>query len=169
MNALRRAVLNSLVASGLALALAAPLSAQGVNIGFPGLRQDSQAPIEVTSDNLSVNQQAGGATFEGNVVITQGEMKLSAAKVDVEHGADGAGFRMLRASGGVTLVTASDAAESQSATYEVATGALVMSGAVLLTQGEMTISGDTLRADLRNGTGRMEGRVKTLFQPRTKN
>ena len=58
-----------------------------------------------------------------------------------------------------------EAAESAEATYDVASGALVMSGSVLLTQGKATIAGERLVADLRSGTGQMEGRVKTVFQP----
>jgi lipopolysaccharide export system protein LptA len=36
---------------------------------------------------------------------------------------------------------------------------------VVLTQGPATITGDRLVADLRAGTGRIEGRVRTVFRP----
>lgn len=161
---LRHCVLTgALLLAGMGLA-----QAQGMSVGFGGLRQNTSAPVEVTADQLSVDQAAGGATFEGNVVVVQGEMRLSAGKVEVVYGADGQGIKSLQASGGVTLATASDAAESQSASYEIATGALVMTGSVLLTQGASAIAGERLTADLRTGTGRMEGRVKTTFQPGTK-
>ena len=160
-----RSLRTSLIASALLLATAGAGLAQGMSVGFEGLRQNTSAPVEVTADELTVNRAAGGATFAGNVLVVQGEMRLSAGKVDVEYAADGQGIRRLVASGGVTLATPSDAAEAQQATYEVGSGALVMSGAVLLTQGPSTISGERLTADLRAGTGRMEGRVKTLFKP----
>jgi lipopolysaccharide export system protein LptA len=141
---------------------------QGTAVGFGGLRQDPAAPVEVTADALTIDQAAGHAVFDGNVLVVQGALRLTAARVEVEYGDSGQGIRQLNATGGVTLVTTAEAAESREATYEVGSGALVMSGEVLLTQGQATISGERLVADLRAGTGRMEGRVKTVFQPGTK-
>ena len=63
-----------------ALILAAsPALAQ--NVTFGGMRADISAPVEVAADNLSVNQADGSAVFTGNVVIGQGEMRLSADSV----------------------------------------------------------------------------------------
>jgi lipopolysaccharide export system protein LptA len=159
-----------------ALALALPLLsagvgpglAQGVAVGFGGLRQDPGVPVEVTSDSLTVDQATGRAVFDGNVLVVQGALRMTAARVEVSYATGGQGIARMQASGGVTLVTAAEAAEAREAVYEVATGALVMSGAVLLTQGQATIAGERLVADLRAGTGQMEGRVKTVFQPGTK-
>ena len=65
-----------------ALILAAsPAVAQ--NVAFGGMRADISAPVEVAADNLSVNQADGSAVFTGNVVIGQGEMRLSADSVTV--------------------------------------------------------------------------------------
>lgn len=151
-----------------AIALVAQLAiAQGqtTQVGFGGLRQDTSAPVEVTSDSLTVDQAKGGATFAGNVLVVQGEMRLAAQKVDVTYGTDGQGIAEIHASGGVTLATSLEAAESAEAHYTIANGALVMTGNVLLTQGNTTMAGEKLVADLRAGTGQMEGRVKTTFQP----
>ena len=56
------------------------------------------------------------------------------------------------------------AEEAAEAIYTVETGDLVLSGDVLLTQGPSAISGERLVVDLDAGTGRMEGRVRTVFQ-----
>lgn len=143
-------------------------SAQGLNVGFAGLRQDTGAPVEVTSDSLTVDQATGRAVFEGNVLVIQGALRMTAARVEVSYAEGGQGIQRMQATGGVTLVTATEAAEAAEAVYEVATGGLVMSGAVLLTQGQATIAGERLVANLRSGTGQMEGRVKTVFQPGTR-
>ncbi|MFN3936799.1 MAG: lipopolysaccharide transport periplasmic protein LptA [Gemmobacter sp.] len=142
-----------------------PAAAQGMQVGFSGLRQDTRAPVEVTSDSLEVDNATGQAVFLGNVVVAQGELRLAAPRVEVDYGTAGEGIRAVRASGGVTLATAAEAAEAQEARYDVTSGALVMSGSVLLTQGGATIAGERLVADLTAGTGRMEGRVRTVFQP----
>ncbi len=60
----------------------------------------------------------------------------------------------------MTLVNATDAAESAEAVYTLASGNVVMTGNVLLTQGPNAIAGEKLVLDLTNGTGVMDGRVK---------
>lgn len=139
--------------------------AQGAEVAFGGIRQDPTLPVEVTADSLSVNQKDGFALFTGNVVAVQGEMRMTAAEVRVEYTEGGSGIETLHASGGVTLVSPTDAAEAREATYTVATGGVVMTGNVLLTQGKNAISGQRLVMNLTDGTGRMEGRVQTVFVP----
>lgn len=143
----------------------APLSALAQQIAFAGLRSDTKAPVEVTADSLAVNQMDGTATFTGNVLIVQGPMRLSAAVVNVEYGTDRTKIARLHASGGVTMVSASEAAEAKDALYSVDAGTVVMTGDVLLTQGENVMSGQKLSVDLATGTGQMEGRVRTVLQP----
>ncbi|PTV93523.1 lipopolysaccharide export system protein LptA [Rhodobacter aestuarii] len=139
---------------------------QAQQVAFAGLRTDTSEPVEVTADSLDVNQTDGNAIFTGNVVIIQGPLRLSAARVQVEYGsAEKKSISELQASGGVTLVTASEAAESRDAVYNVAAGSVVMTGDVLLTQGDNVLSGQRLDVDLKTGTGQMQGRVRTVLQP----
>lgn len=154
-----RQILASLVAFAPTLVLA-----QG--IAFGGIKADTRAPVEVSADSLSVDQTDGSATFSGNVVVGQGEMRLSAAEIRVEYSTDNKGqIERLHAKGGVTLVSGADAAEAAEAVYTIATGIVVLTGNVLLTQGSNAMSGDKLTVDLRSGTGRMEGRVRTILTP----
>jgi lipopolysaccharide export system protein LptA len=156
----------------LALALGfAPLaaSAQGAEIAFGGLKQDTTLPVEIQADTLKVNQGDGSATFSGNVLVGQGEMRLTAAEVRVEYAPGGGSIQRLHASGGVTLASGGEAAEAQEAVYTIDSGNIVMTGNVLLTQGASALSGQKLVVNLQTGTGTMEGRVQTVFQPGTKN
>ena len=140
-----------------------PVTAQSV--AFGGLKQDTTLPVEIQADSLTVNQADGSASFSGNVLIGQGTMRLSAGLVRVEYGPDGKKIANLHASGGVTLANDTDAAEAREAVYTIDSGVVVMSGDVILTQGASAISGQKLVIDLKAGTGSMEGRVKTVFQP----
>ena len=149
----------------LLLALPVPAVAQGAKVAFGGLKQDTTQPVEITADALEVNQTDGHATFTGNVLVGQGEMRLSAARIEVEYEEGGKGIKTLHASGGVTIANATDAAEAAEAVYTIASGNVVMTGNVLLTQGANAISGERLVLDLQAGTGVMEGRVKTVFTP----
>lgn len=145
--------------------LLAPVAVSAQEVAFAGLRADTAAPVEVTADSLSVNQADGTAVFSGNVVVGQGEMRLQAATVQVEYGADRSKISRLHASGGVTLASPTEAAEASDAVYDVTTGRLVMTGDVLLTQGASVMSGQKLDVDLKTGVGRMDGRVRTILQP----
>lgn len=158
---MHRAVLAAL----LSLALTSPVLAQQAQVAFGGLRQDTTLPVEVTADSLNVNQTDGTAVFTGNVLAVQGDMRLSAAEVRVAYAKEGNAIETLHATGGVTLVNATDAAEAREAVYTIASGNVVMTGDVLLTQGKNAISGQKLVLDLKAGTGVMEGRVKTVFTP----
>lgn len=149
-----------------ALALAGAAAAQ-TNVGFGGLSQDTGAPVEVAAETLDVDQANGNAVFRGNVLVTQGELRLSADRIRVRYAADdgqaSGRIRELEASGGVTLANGSEAAEAAEAVYDIDAGSVVLSGDVLLTQGATAISGDRLRIDLNSGNGVMEGRVRTIF------
>jgi len=141
-----------------------PALAQGTNVAFGTIRQDPGQPGEVTADNLSVDQQTGIAIFTGNVLIGQGEMRLSAPRVLVVYRAENKGIARLEATGGVTLVSGPDAAEAERADYNIDDGTIVMTGNVLLYQGPNALSADRMNIRLDDGTAQMSGRVKTIIQ-----
>lgn len=157
--------LSTFAAAVIALASAQNALAQGAQVAFGETAQNSTLPVEVTADNLDVNQDDGTALFTGNVLIGQGEMRLSAPRVLVVYKEDETGIEALKASGGVTLVSGEDAAEASQADYNIDTGLIEMTGDVLLVQGVNALSGDQMFVDTRAGTARVIGRVRTILQP----
>lgn len=155
--------MNRFFAALIALVFAVPATAQ-TNINLGGIAADPSAPVEVTADNLNVDQDTGSAVFSGNVVIGQGDLRLSAPSVQVTYAADSGDITRLQATGGVTFATATEAAEAQSADYNLASGLLTLNGDVLLTQGQSALSADSMVLDLNAGTAQMNGRVRTVFQ-----
>lgn len=152
------------LAVGIALLLPGLASAQG-SVAFGTITQDTSAPVEVTADELSVDQDKGTAIFTGNVVIVQGAMRLAAPRVLVVYGETASRVERLEATGGVTLVSGTDAAEADRADYSVDTGVVVMRGDVLLTQGQNALTANEMTVNLTTGTAQMDGRVKTILQP----
>ncbi|MDB4122061.1 LptA/OstA family protein [Octadecabacter sp.] len=133
------------------------------NINLGVINADPNASVEITADNLSVNQATGTAVFQGNVVVGQGDLRMSAGRIEVVYGDSTSDIRSLMASGGVTFVTATEAAEAASADYDLTAGTLTMRGDVLFTQGASAISADTMRVNLSTGAAQMDGRVRTIF------
>jgi lipopolysaccharide export system protein LptA len=153
-----------IAAVALTLPAAPALMAQGT--AFGGIRADVSAPVEVTADNLAVNQSDNSAEFTGNVVIGQGEMRLGAERVTVNYAAGGQNrIQSLHARGQVTLVSGPDAAEADEAVYDVAAGTVRLTGNVVVTQGQNVLTGETMTVDLADGTAQVQGRVRSVLQP----
>src|SRR6056297_1894753 len=157
------------VALFITLAVAAPAIGTGAmaqtNLTLGAVNADPTAPVEITADSLEVDQNTGIATFSGNVEIGQGDLRLAAAQVRVNYNDQTGQIDSLTASGGVTFVTPTEAAEAQRADYDIAGGTLLLQGEVLVTQGASALSADRMRVDLGTGSARMEGRVRTILTP----
>lgn len=158
------AALRALMLTAVFLGPGAPLAAQ-TEISLTGLRQDTTLPVEATADTLSVNQTDGQATFTGNVNVKQGDMTITASEARLEYTPDGKGIDRIFFFGRVLFVSPTDAAEADEAVYTIATGEVILTGDVLLTQGGNTMSGARLVYNLDQGTGTMEGGVQTVFFP----
>lgn len=147
--------------------VAAPAAAQQAQVGFGAGDHDSGAPVEVAADVLEVDQATGRAVLTGNVVIVQGDLRLSARIVTVDYATDDGDRRIerLNAEGDVLIVAGDDAAEGQSAVYVLGTAQIELTGDVIVTQGGSTLAGDRLAVNFESGAGTVTGRVRTVLQP----
>ena len=151
------------------LTLTLPAAAQqGVQISFGQSLRLEGSSLEVTADQLSVDQTTGATEFTGNVLAVQGEMRITAQALRLEYAVgsrDGTQrISRLVASGGVTMATPTEALESREAVYSLDAQTLEMTGEVMLVQGTNVLSGERFIADLGAGTGRMIGRVRTVIR-----
>jgi lipopolysaccharide export system protein LptA len=71
------------------IALALMLSFMIVAPGALAEKADRQKPINLEADKVTLDDQKGFSTYEGNVQLTQGTMMLRAERVVVEHGEKG--------------------------------------------------------------------------------
>lgn len=140
---------------------------------FTGTVKVAQGELRMASDRLEVFYVQPPADPKDGAAKA-GATKTDTAKPDVAKpdapagGAPrGGGIDHMIATGNVTLTTGAEAAEAEKASYVVATGIVEMEGDVLLTQGPNALSGEKLYIDLNAGTGRMAGRVKTIFTPQS--
>ena len=154
-------------ALALALGLAGPAAGQDAALGFGQGGFDSGAPVDVSADELAVDQGTGRAVLTGNVVIAQGDMRLTAARVTVDYATVDGRRRIERllAEGEVLVVSGEDAAAGDEAVYTLATSGIVLTGDVVVTQDGNTLAGDSLAIDLSTGAGTVTGRVRTTLQP----
>lgn len=145
-----------------------PAQPTGTKIAMGGLKLSGDVPVEVTSDELQVDQNANTATFKGNVLVVQGDMRMTSASVLVEYGMSEGATRpnqifRLTASGGVVMTSLTESAEGAQAVYTIADKKMVMTGDVVVTQGPNVVTGQRMVVNLADGTAVMEGRVRTII------
>ncbi|MAG96512.1 MAG: lipopolysaccharide transport periplasmic protein LptA [Alphaproteobacteria bacterium] len=169
------------------LALALTLTLVVVTAPTPtqaqGNRDQTEQPIEITADQLEVQQDRRLAIFRGNVLAIQGTMRLRAATLVVhyrpakEDGMAESGISSIEASGRVFFSTAEETAEGDSGVYDVDKSTVTLKQNVVLTRGNNVIRGNRLVLNLESGRSKVEGaptasgkggRVRGLFVPRKK-
>tara|TARA_B110000003_G_scaffold54937_1_gene54938 strand:- start:4534 stop:5016 length:483 start_codon:yes stop_codon:yes gene_type:complete len=154
----------NLITLGLLL-LSPKVFAQNASLSLSGANHDITLPVEITANNLSINQSSNSAIFEGTAYVGQGSLRLSADKIVVNYNQDTGKVTSVEATGKVVFTNGEDIAEAESAIYKIDSGLLSMSGNVLLVQGKSTISGNYLDMDILKNIANLSGNVKTTLAP----
>ena len=154
----------NLITLGLLL-LSPKVFAQNASLSLSGANHDITLPVEITANNLSINQSSNSAIFEGTAYVGQGSLRLSADKIVVNYNQDTGKVTSVEATGKVIFTNGEDIAEAESAIYKIDSGLLSMSGNVLLVQGKSTISGNYLDMDILKNIANLSGNVKTTLAP----
>lgn len=132
-------------------------------------------PVDITSQQLDVEQSKSLATFSGDVVVTQEGFVLKAPKVVADY-SGGADIKSITATGGVNIVRngaggVAETATGTTALYAPASQQIILTGDVTLTRGPSTLSGDKLVYDMASGNAHVtnsSGPVKARFVPNAK-
>src|SRR5271154_1096982 len=160
---------------------------------FPGT--SSKEPISIDADKLVYYDKEHKAVYSGNVVVIQGDTKMtcSAMTVFLDHaptqGADHApaqgakpttdgqsgptadsGVKRLEASGPGTVISKTQVATGDNGSYDKGEGKVWLIGHVTLSDGQNVTKGDKLTYDLKTGqatvdTNAKSGRVHGQFIP----
>jgi lipopolysaccharide export system protein LptA len=124
-------------------------------------KHNSDAPVDFSADSGELQDKAGKGILTGNVVVRQGEMTLTAARVIVTYsgqvinGAPAAS--RFDASGGVTVTRPDQIAKGQYGIYDVSRRVIIMLGAVTLAQGANVVKGNRLTMNLDTGKAVIDG------------
>ena len=153
---------------------------------FPGT--NSKEPISIDADKLVYYDKERKAVYSGNVVVIQGDTKMTCSAMTVlldrapaqgSHPANGpsaptsdSGVRHLDATGPVTVVSKTQVATGDSGSYDKAQDKVWLIGHVTLSDGQNVTKGDRLTYDLKSGlatvdTSGRSGRVHGQFVPKS--
>jgi lipopolysaccharide export system protein LptA len=142
-------------------------------------------PITIDSDRLEVRDREKRAVFTGNVVAKRGDATMRAASMTVFYDAETTQraaaaanqqpdqqIRRIEMAGPVFFCQRDQAARGDNAVYERAAETLVLTGDVVLTQGQNVITGPRLVVNLRTNQAHVErdpanpnARVRSLLVP----
>lgn len=148
-----RWILAALVLGSAATAALTPGRAQE----FGG--HDSEAPVSVSADHGELQGRQDRATLSGNVVITQGELILRAARTTLVFSSASGNFKIHRldATGGVTVTRGGQSASGQVAVYDFDRRIITLAGGVVLQRGQDRLNAARLVIDLNTGISRVDG------------
>jgi lipopolysaccharide export system protein LptA len=158
---------------------------------FPGT--SSKQPISIDADKLVYYDKEHKAIYTGNVVVIQGDTKMTctAMTVFLDHaptaGADhapkqatdsqsgptaDAGVKRLEAKGPVTVISKTQVATGDNGSYDKTEGKVYLIGHVTLSDGQNVTKGDKLTYDLKSGeatvdTSGKSSRVHGQFVPKS--
>jgi len=139
--------------------------------GAPSLlgSHNSNAPINVSSDNFVGDLATKVGTYIGNVIVIQGDMRLRADQVKVNV-AQGKPTR-IEATGKVVVNSPSGVATGDNGIYELGPRTVTMTGHVVLTKEKDVMRGTKLVMDMNTNLahlyaqGMPGNRVQGLFIP----
>jgi lipopolysaccharide export system protein LptA len=182
------------VAAGAATKPASTPDSSPIQI-LPGT--SSKEPISIDADKLVYNDKERKAVYSGNVVVIQGDTKMtcsvmtvfldhsaapaastpapaenSSAQADSQGGPSASsGIKRLEAAGPVTVVSKTQVATGDNASYDKAENKVLLIGHVTLSDGQNVTKGDKLTYDLKTSQatidtgGSKTGRVHGQFVP----
>jgi lipopolysaccharide export system protein LptA len=170
-----------------ARALAQPRAPSAAHGGSSGITQSLSAnaskPVEIEAATLVVDDKKKTATFNGNVVVVQGDVKLKANEIVIHYvnsdksaaggaksaaipatltggGGGSTDISTIDATGNVLVNTVNDQNVSgERATYDVKAQTIVVTGKkVVVSQGGSILHGQRLTVNVADGTYRMDSR-----------
>lgn len=171
-----------------ALAAFAAAAALGVGASQAQVVGDSNAPIDITANNLELIDAQRVQIWRGAVEAVQGQNRLRTTELRVFHAPKAGGqpssggnaqlgdwgeARRMLAQGDVYFVTPDTVARGTTGDYDLVRDVITISGNVILTRGENVLRGDRLVIDVASGRSTMESntpgrgnqRVRGVFYP----
>lgn len=121
---------------------------------------NSDAPVNYAADRIELQDKQNRVVLSGNVDISQGDLRLRAARTTVAY-TDAGSLKIQRidATGGVLVNRGDQTARGDVAIYDFNRRLITMVGNVALRRGSDTLNGGRLVIDLASGVASVDGRA----------
>jgi lipopolysaccharide export system protein LptA len=147
-------------------------------------QEDLMLPITIQADRATVSESLGRSEYQGNVIIAQGLLRITADQVNltsrdktlalIEATSKPGDASKARFEQGATQMRPKIIATATRITYQILTETLLLTGSAQLTQGADTYQGETLSYNLADGLFKVESdgtennRINLIINPRPK-
>jgi lipopolysaccharide export system protein LptA len=119
-------------------------------------------PTHITSDSLTLHAKNRVFVYKGNVVVTQGDMKLTSNEVEGNYSEQNQ-IQKIVAKGDVVITKQDIQATSQRAIYDAVTSIVTLTDNPQLQQGESVLIADRIKVLLNENRSLAEGNVRVTF------
>jgi lipopolysaccharide export system protein LptA len=148
-----------------------------------GTLGSNKEPIKIDADRLDVFDRESRAVFDGNVVAVQGDSTMKCTSLEVFYEQRGQGssaqpaaassgegaIRRIECNGPVTIVSKTQVATGDHATFDRVANRVLLTGNVALSDGPNVTRGERIVYYLNSGIANVEtkpgGRERALFVP----
>src|SRR5690606_3739730 len=119
---------------------------------------NSNQPVNYAADRIELQDRQQRVVLSGDVVINQGDLRLTAGRTTVSYTNNGSlQIQRIDATGGVTVTRGSERAQGAAGVYDFNRNVIVLSGGVALRRGGDTLNGGRLTIDLDTGLSTVDG------------
>jgi lipopolysaccharide export system protein LptA len=136
----------------------------------PGLAEMGSRPIEIVADRLSADSARNSVIFEGNVTARQGDVTLSADRLQAEYSPGTRTIEKIVAEGNVRVTQENREARAAHGVFYNMEQRIVLSGGAEMIQGEDSLKGETVTIFLRENRSQVAGgeggRVRAVIHPK---
>ena len=120
---------------------------------------DGNAPVDYAADRIELQDRSDRVVLSGNVDVTQGDLRLRAARVTVNYtNAGSLRIQRMIAGGGVLVTRGTERARGDVAVYDFNQRIITMAGDVALDRSGDTLNGGRLVINLATGVSSVDGR-----------
>ena len=161
MTVVRRGIIlaSSIAIAGLATPGSSQVKQQQPVSALKG--HNTNAPVDVTSDRIEVQERADRAVFTGNVHATQADLTLDTARLTVAYsggqGNSNLQINRLDAAGGVVVRDPTETAKGDFGIYDLDRKLITLIGNVQLNRDNNQVNGARLVIDLNSGRAVIDG------------
>ena len=127
-------------------------------------RSNANADINISSDAFQADLNGKTGTWQGNVVVVQGDMKLRANSVRVTT-VKGEADKVIATGNVVVDSPATGTATGENGVYAVVPRTVTLNGNVVLKKGKDVMRGAQLTVNLATGQASLGGGVKSQTTP----
>lgn len=134
-------------------------------LGFTSLAEaqaiagfNSNQPVDYAADRIELQDRQNRVVLSGDVVISQGDLRLTAGRTTVSYTDEGSlRIQRIDATGGVTVTRGNERAQGNAGVYDFNRRVIILVGAVALRRGGDTLNGGRLTIDLNTGVSSVDG------------